>query len=296
MGKASSAKKVARLAERGKGKKVRFRGGGVFPLVVAGIVVVGTLLVIYARDTSQSDAAGPKVGDHWHLAYGIYLCDTYLDPFQDNKESTEEYQFLQIHTHGDGVMHWHPGNERAINRTTGRDATFDDFLDLYGVDLSDDKLVISGAELSPPGADQVYEEGVTTCTVDGEQKEGSLRVLVFNRYDTPGDFIVRTSSLGNERILEDQQVFVIAFVPNDTENNAIPMPPWAGDLPELGAVDTVGGTVPTTVPTDASATTAAAPAAASSPSSTDASSVTSATTAAATTAAPTTAAPSTSGG
>src|SRR5690242_19744129 len=119
MGKASSAKRVARLAERGKGKKIRFQGGTLFPVIIAAIVLLGTLLVVYSRNTSRSDALGPKLGDHWHMAYGIYVCDHYLDPFQDNKESSAEYQVLQIHSHGDGVMHWHPGNENAIGHTTG---------------------------------------------------------------------------------------------------------------------------------------------------------------------------------
>jgi hypothetical protein len=41
----SSAKKIARLAEKGKGKKVRFQGGSVFPSVVLGVLVIGALLM-----------------------------------------------------------------------------------------------------------------------------------------------------------------------------------------------------------------------------------------------------------
>ena len=217
MGKASSAKKVARLAERGKGKKIRFQGGSTFPIIIAVIVLLGVSLVAYSRQQSRADAAGPDLGTHWHLVYGIYLCDKYLDPFQDNKESSDAYQELQIHSHGDGVMHWHPSNERAINRSTGRKATLDVFLGLYGVTLTDKKLTISGSELTPPGDDQVYEEGSTTCTVNGKEEKASLRVKVWDRYDQPG-YVVRTSSLGKERIIKDQQVFVVAFVPDSIGN------------------------------------------------------------------------------
>jgi hypothetical protein len=47
-------------------------------------------------------------------------------------------------------------------------------------------------------------------------------------------------------------VFVIAVVPKDT---AITMPPWASELPTLGAAD--GGNVPDTSTTAATDTTAA---------------------------------------
>jgi len=248
MGKASSAKKVARLAEKGRGKKIRMRGGSAFPIAIGIVVVLGVLVVAVSRHYSQADAAGPTVGSHWHVAYGIYVCDKYIDPFQDNKESNPAYQELQIHSHGDGVMHWHPANEAAINRSTGKKARFKVFLDLYGVELTDSKLTISGAELTPPGDDVAYEEGKDTCDVNGKPEKGSLRTIVWDRYDKPNDRVGRISDLGEERIMRDQQVFVVAFVADSVANADIPLPPWATDLPALGAVD--GGPVPSTVPGD----------------------------------------------
>ena len=170
MGKASSAKKVARLAQRGKGKKVRFQGGTLFPVVIAVVVILGVLLITSARHFNKADAAGPKLGTHWHLAYGIYICDHYLDPFKDNKESSADYPLLQIHSHGDGVMHWHPGNEQAIGRTTGRAAQFHVFLNLYGVTLTDKKLSLTGAELNPAGPDVTYTADKDTCKVNGKDE------------------------------------------------------------------------------------------------------------------------------
>jgi hypothetical protein len=244
MGKASSAKRVARLAARGKGRKIRFQNGTTFPMAVAIVVILGCLLVGYARAASRSDASGPTVGAHWHLGYGIYICDHYLSPFQDNKEDTTEYQTLQIHSHGDGVMHWHPSNELAINETTGRKAKFNVFLELYGVDLSDSKMTLTGSELDPPGANEVYEEGVTKCNVNGKDEDASLRTIVWDRYDLPDARTVRTANLGDERIIEDQQVFVVAFVPDSVRSSDIPLPTWVTNLPELGAVDS--GSLPTT--------------------------------------------------
>lgn len=268
MGKASSAKKVARLAQRGKGKKIRFQGGTVFPVAVALVIAVGVVLIGLSRHYSKADAVGPKVGSHWHVAYGVYICDKYLDPFPDNKETSEEFQLLQIHSHGDGVMHWHPGNEKAINRSTGRSAKFDVFLGLYNVELTDSKLTVSGAELKEPGDDLVYEEGKSTCTVNGKEVPASLRTVVWDRYDKPDSRTVRTSKLGSERVLKDQQVFVVAFVADSLANGDIPLPPWASDLPQLGASDSPSATsvpndssapVDSSVPTDSSVASTPAP-------------------------------------
>jgi len=237
MGKASSAKKVARLAQRGKGKKIRFQGGSVFPIAIAAVLVLGLPVVGVSRHYSRAEAAGPKLGNHWHIAYGIYVCDHYLDPFKDNKESSADYQDLQIHSHGDGVMHWHPSNEKAINRTTGRAAQFDVFLGLYGVKVTDKKLSITGAELTPPSDDISYTKGKDTCDVNGKPEKASLRTIVWDRYDKPDSRTVRTSNLGHERILKDQQVFVVAFVADSVQNADIPLPKWATDLPTLGGAD-----------------------------------------------------------
>lgn len=247
MGKASSAKKVARLAQRGKSKKIRFQGGSIFPIAIAAVFVLGVLVVGVSRHYSRAEAAGPKLGNHWHLAYGIYVCDRYLDPFKDQKESSPEYQELQIHSHGDGVMHWHPSNEQAINRSTGKSARFDVFLGLYGVKVTDTKLTITGSELTPPSDDVTYAEDKDTCDVNGKPEKASLRTIVWDRYDKADARTVRTSDLGNERIIEDQQVFVVAFVADSVQNADIPLPKWATDLPTLGSIDQAP-TSPTTVP------------------------------------------------
>ena len=75
----SSTKKAARLAQKGKGQKVRFQGGTLFPLVVALVVVLGTALVIYARQSRPAaDASAPTIDDHWHHTYGFLICDTWV--------------------------------------------------------------------------------------------------------------------------------------------------------------------------------------------------------------------------
>jgi hypothetical protein len=85
----SSAKKVAKLAQRGKGKKVRFQGGTLFPVAVLVVVVLGLLTVVYARQSRPDPGSfPPQVGDHWHAAYGMYVCDGWLPKLTGAEEET----------------------------------------------------------------------------------------------------------------------------------------------------------------------------------------------------------------
>ena len=144
MGKASSSKKVARLAQKGKGRKVRFQGGTLFPALVVGLAVAGTALIIYSRESIPNLNTPPTVEDHWHASYGFYVCDEWLPNLTGNKEeqSTDgqlvnnEFRRTGIHSHEDGVIHWHPFSSES----TGRNAKFGVFLDVYGIKLGSDKL------------------------------------------------------------------------------------------------------------------------------------------------------------
>src|SRR5262245_2607966 len=106
MGKASSAKKVARAARTGGASKKQ-RPKLAFPLGIFAVVVVGALLVGYAR-TDHSNTANAETkpsysaADHWHAAYGFYVCDKFLAPVTDLDPTKDE---LGIHTHGDGLIH-----------------------------------------------------------------------------------------------------------------------------------------------------------------------------------------------
>ena len=68
MARSSSAQKIARLAERGKGKKVRFQGGSVFPTVILVVCLLGAILIAYARQSEPVvDAARKIVRNGAHL-------------------------------------------------------------------------------------------------------------------------------------------------------------------------------------------------------------------------------------
>ena len=250
MGKASSAKKVARLAQKGKGRKVRFQGGTLFPAVIVGIAVVGAALIVYSRASIPDQNVPPTVEDNWHASYGFYACDQWLPDLQGNKEElstaggllNEGFRRTGIHSHDDGVIHWHPYSSAA----TGRNAKLGVFLDVYGIKLSDTKL-----EFPADQGGAVYEEGVTKCTdADGKSVDGEVVVYAFEAFNSPDDYSTYITNFDDIRLKQDGMAFSVVFAPAGTQAQ---LPPSAADLPALGAVD--GGTTGQTTTTVAEAST-----------------------------------------
>lgn len=242
----SSTKKAAKLAKSGSGKKIRFQGGTLFPVVVTAVVVLGLALVVYARQSQPSvDASGaPQQSDHWHHAYGFYLCDTWVklegDAEQQGTDNFTQYQRSGIHSHDDGLIHWHPFSSASV----GSNATLGVFFDTYGIDLSNDKLTFPESQQTaleaqliaqdPPRENILVWEDGDTCTIDGSEQEAELKVVVWNNFTDTDDGTTYIADFNNIRLDRDQMVVAIAFVPDDTD---VSMPPWAPDLPRLGEID-----------------------------------------------------------
>ncbi len=256
MATSSSAKKVAKLAQKGKGKKVRFQGGTLFPLVVAGVVILFGALIVWARYTRPGPGEGePTSNQHWHAALGFYVCDSkglkiepnltgiLEDTDASGKLTNERYIRTGIHSHGDGVMHWHPS---ASGVATGTNAKLKVFLANYGVSLTNTKLSFPANQ-----GGETFEEGKTTCKVDGVEKKASLKLWVWDNYanSSTADPSVYTTNMGDVRIKKDGMVFMIAFVPDGTK----PIPPEsAANLKALGAADGGGNGLPSTADTTGS--------------------------------------------
>jgi hypothetical protein len=263
----SSTKKAAKLAQKGKGQKIRFQGGIVFPIAVAATLIIGLALIVYGRQTlPAADQSRPTINDHWHAAYGFYLCDGWVQLNGNLEERNSQGQFTNtkflqtgIHSHDDGVIHWHPYTSRAV----GKNAKLNVFLDTYDVVLDNDRLVFPSATTVGPNPNYVgdapseilqeYVEGETQC--DGEDAELSVKVWdSFTDTDNGQRYI---ANMGNVRVTNDGMVFGIYFTAKDADQ---PMPPWAQQLPQLGAVDTGqirpedllqgDSTVPGTMPDD----------------------------------------------
>lgn len=245
--KSTSASRVAKLAAKGKGKgkgrQVRFKGGTLFPAIVVGIAVVGAALIVYSRASIPDRNVPPTVNDHWHASYGFYACDTWLPDLQGNKEEldtagqliVDEFRRTGIHSHDDGVIHWHPYTSAA----TGRNAKLGVFLDVYGVEVTDTKI-----EFPADQGGAVYEEGETKCVDEnGDSVDGEVVAYVYDSYDDASQFTTYITNFDQIRIAKDGMAITIAFVPAGVNPG---MPPTAINLPELGAIDS-GQAPPTTI-------------------------------------------------
>ena len=239
----SSTRRAARLAQKGKGKRVRFQGGTFFPLIIMIILVLGLGTIVYARQSQPAvDATPPTSEDHWHAAYGFSLCDepefvqlAGAKEERDANGSLISSAFLRtgVHSHDDGVIHWHPYTSAAV----GKRAKLGVFTEVYDVELTDDTL-----RFPEDQGGKEYVEGETDC--NGEP--GELKVIVWDNYQDTGPGTTYVSNFDDIPFDRDGLVYAIAFQPKDFE---LTMPPWAADLPALGSVDDAapepdGSTVP----------------------------------------------------
>ena len=243
----SSTKKAARLAQKGKGRKVRFQGGALFPAAVAIVVVLGLALVVYARESRpEADASAPRINDHWHHVYGFYLCDTWVQLAGDAEETdangrpiNTDFARTGIHSHDDGLIHWHPFSSAAV----GSRADLGVFLDVYDVEVTNSKIEFPERQLGqlPPNApeDGVYEEGETECEItdadgDTSTEDASLYAVVWDNYSDTDDGTTFIADIENIRLDQDAMAISIVFAPDDADPGK---PPWAPDFEELAAND-----------------------------------------------------------
>jgi hypothetical protein len=223
MGKASSAKKVAR-AERAGGSSRSSTGRKFgFPMAIAAIVIVGVVLVVFARTQRSSSAVSPELGvDHWHSAYAVWACDQFLPPLTDTQGDA-----LGIHTHEDGLIHIHPFTGAAA----GKHATLGKFFDDTGLKVSDSSIKLPAAE---PFDGRLYKEGETTCG----GKPATVKVVHWNSAIAASQGAkadkVYTSGFGGIRLSEDKGAFTFAFVPDGVK---IPPPPEASQIEQKATVD-----------------------------------------------------------
>lgn len=215
MGKASSSKKVARAAKAAgrPGTKKSYA----WPAAIGAVVVLGIVLIVASFGGSASSNEPPRIGDHWHAAYGVWNCDSFMTPFADVAGDR-----TGIHTHQDGLMHMHP----FASRVTGEGANLEAFGEDVGLEITDTSLVGVGID----------RENGDECP-DGEA--GTVRLLV---WDNPGDAEpeVITSDIASYNP-PDSSVWVLAFAPEDTE---IPMPDSALNLQDPTAAEE-GREIPT---------------------------------------------------
>jgi hypothetical protein len=191
--RSSSAQKIARLAERGKGKKVRFQGGSVFPTVILVVCLLGAVLIAYARQSQPTvDAAlGVDIGA--------------IDPADPFSSVTTDSPIAVINN---GVVGWMPQVLAGQ-----RNAKLGAILDLYGIKVTDDEIVlpesISGGE--------TLSEADTKCG----DADATIQAFAWNDGADASNSQKSIVAFDGVKLASDRMSIVLAFVAEGTE---VPMP------------------------------------------------------------------------
>jgi len=125
-------------------------------VIVRGAFVVALaarVVALLLDEGSAGDRApiGPRIGDHWHAPYAIFVDGVRLPAVP------EVFTPEGLHTHGDGIIHIHP----QLPAADGSDASLAKFFSSMGGELTD-------TELHLPGDSNAYRNG----TIAGDSQNG----------------------------------------------------------------------------------------------------------------------------
>ena len=214
MARTSSAKKIARLAEKGKGKKVRFQGGSVFPTVVLAVLILGAVLIAYARQGGTAVDATVTAEQKYATAFAFFNCDAFATDLKQPDAATlnPADKFASVTTDapaviiGDGIVGWMP---QAL--AGQRKAKLDTVFGLYGMTVTDDSITIGEKKIS---------EIDTQCG----NKDAKISVHVWESGATSSKLSI--ASFGGVKI-DNQMTVVLSFAPDGVE---VPRPAVADSL------------------------------------------------------------------
>ena len=205
MARTSSAKKIARLAEKGKGKKVRFQGGSVFPSVVLGVLVIGVVLIAYARQGGTVVDASVSAEQKYATAFAFFNCDSLATDLNQADAATLNAtdKFAAVTTEnpsaiiGDGIVGWMPQVLAGQ-----RKAKLETIFALYGMTVTDDSITLKdGTKIS---------ESDTKCA----EQDAVISVNVWESGSASSQLSI--ASFGGVKI-DDQMTVVLSFAPEGTE-------------------------------------------------------------------------------
>lgn len=222
MARSSSAEKVARLAEKGKGKKIRFQGGTLFPTVVAAVLILGVALIAYARQSGGTVITAATDANYF-VSFGVYKCDAYLTGFPETGSANTDAATLEAGATiaQAGVISWKPqilaGERRAKTST---------LFDLYGITVTDDSVTF------PKGVnngEKITELDTKCPAADGKLQDAQLEVIVWDDYTSTANKL-SIAGLNDVRLTGDGMAIALAFV---AKNVQPPQPDSSADLASL---------------------------------------------------------------
>lgn len=232
----STNKKIQRVQQSGVTRRVGQRRPMGFPAAVVGIIVVGLVLVWFARDARINvNGDQPRPGlDSWHEAYGLYVCDIYQSPPAAPEKDSD------ISTQGNGLINVFPSTDDFA----GDNATIGKFFDAIGMKVTDTSITLE---------DGTEHQAGDECGV-GKRKTKDTVIKLFvwpPQASEKTEPEVITGDFGSVQFDQDKAMYALALVPAKT--NKIDLPTSTGNL-----ADPEGSVPQTTVaPSDTTETTVA---------------------------------------
>ena len=240
MGKASSAKKVARAAGIGGSRAYGTRPPWMYYAGVALLVLLGVIGVFNAREfrTNQINKNGntpPTVGQSppWYEGFAVEACGKLLPPIQTNKNP------YGITTRG-GIIYISP----TVKSAAGSNATLGKLATSIG-------MTLNAAQVQVPGG-KLYTDG-QTC----EGKPGHVYVMTWGNPAMPAsDGTLQNKKTAQDPcspdcasgvLLADDQLVTVAFLPAPPSGQAqsVLQPP-ASVIKKLAQLEAAAATSATT--------------------------------------------------
>jgi hypothetical protein len=266
MGKASRTKRRRAAVRSAK----RARNNNAWYALTALVVIAGIALVVYSKATqpaavgpyvtNQNDASDPHNKDaHWHAALGVYDCDHWMGDGsgegiwnwpgvatvngQQSPGRVGTNLYAGLHSHDDGIIHMEPSAEEEA----GKHATVGRYFDYGGWKLSSTGYDFLGTKVKDgdkcgnvPGTLQ-WEVAKFNGNVNGKQS-----------------YTVKTGNPGAWK-LHNNEIVVIAFLPQGKTIDSIGNPPSLPQLPGATGRETApGATTPAVNPTPTTGTSSTA--------------------------------------
>ncbi len=214
----SSAKKIARLAEKSKTRKprgVRLKGGSVFPSVIIVVLALGAALIAYSRQTLEDRSAADITNATYYLSFGVYVCDQWIElPDTALTELAEVREGAELVAGQSGVVQWQPQILSGQRR-----AKLSAVLDLYAIKVDNDKVTFPSAL-----------NGGVTLTEDRDACDGKGGSLFVETWDVQGTDPTRKTSIANldsVRLNNNGLAVALVFAPDGTE---VDLPPAASEV------------------------------------------------------------------
>ncbi len=231
MGKASSSKKIKRVQQAGVSRSPGQRRNLGFPALVIGIIVLGLVMVFFARSEKVVKVGEVPVVDQdkWYSAYGLDICGVFqANPVPVGPDNTG------ITANSDGLIQIAP----FVDSAAGANAKFGIYADQIGLALSEGKFTL---------ADGTTKKNGDSCTgEDGKETKGEVVMYVWPPQATDATKPVTiTKDFDSERFSEDGQAFVVAFAAKGSEPK---LPPSLAALENPSSTPATPASVtPTTV-------------------------------------------------